>query len=155
MVTDEILATLEKAPVLLKDLIDSIPREMLKQHRIKGKWCIHEHACHIVNAQPLQTGRLKRFINEDAPVFEKYIPGTTTPPDELMNMDLEKSLAAFPRLRSEFVELYRSLTPVEWHKRAEHPQYTDYNPCIMARHSMLHDQTHMYRIEELWLQKEF
>jgi len=155
MVIDEILSVLEKAPVLLKDLIDSIPSDMLKIRRVEGKWCIHENACHIVNGQPMLTDRLKRFISEDAPVFKPYIPGTTTPPDELMHMDLKKMLAAFPRLRSEFVELYRNLTPVEWYKRAGHPQYTDYNPYIMARHVMLHDQTHMYRIEELWLQREF
>lgn len=155
MVIDEIISTLEKAPVLLTDLIDSIPPDILKERRIEGKWCIHEHACHIVNAQPMQMDRLRKFINEDAPVFKKYIPGTTTPPDELMNMDLEKMLAAFPRLRAEFAELYRSLTPADWHKKAEHPQYTEYNPYIMARHAMFHDQTHMYRIEELWLQREF
>ncbi|MFQ5433007.1 MAG: DinB family protein [Nitrospinota bacterium] len=155
MVIDEILSTLVKAPLLLKDLIDSIPREMIKKRRIEGKWCIHEHACHLVNGQPMLTGRLKQFINEDAPVFKSYLPGTTTPPDELMKMDLENMPAAFPRLRAEFVELYKRLAPDDWHKKVEHPQYTDYNPYIMARHVMFHDQTHMYRIEELWLQREF
>jgi uncharacterized damage-inducible protein DinB len=154
MVIDEFLGTLEKAPAILKDLVESVPQEMLKERRTAGKWCIHEHACHIVNVQPMLTDRLKRFISEDRPEFRIYLPGKTTDPNELMEMDLDETLENFPRLRSEFVELYKTLNRNDWHRKAVHPQYSEYTPYIMARHVMLHDQTHMYRIEALWLARE-
>jgi len=157
MLVDELLSCLEKTPVILKEMVDSIPREpswRLTERRIEGKWSIHEHACHIVKVQPMLTARAKKFIEEDAPEFEPYFPGKSTSPDELLKMDLAENLAKFPELRKEFIDVIRSAPADAWKKKAEHPQYLEYTLYIMLRHVLLHDNVHMYRMEELWLDRQ-
>lgn len=150
----KILNGLERSPALLRELVAAVPDALLKEHRIVGKWCIHEHAVHLLPAQEMMNKRLRRFMTEAAPEFVPYFPGTSTPPDELMKLDLKESLKKFAAERKKFVGMLRQLGRKDWHKKAKHPEYTDYTPYIMARHLLLHDNVHMYRIEELWLTRE-
>lgn len=150
---ERIIKILEETPSILKELVSEVPVGMLKLHRIPGKWCIHEHAVHIAAVQPMLIERLRRFINEERPSFAQYIPGKTTDPDELKKMDMEKMLEEFEKSRKEFTALLRTLTDEQWKKESDHAQYDGYTSSVMARHVLLHDHTHMFRIEELWLTK--
>jgi hypothetical protein len=157
MLVEELLACLEKTPAILKDLVESVPKTpswRLKERLVEGKWSIHEHACHIVSAQPMLTERAMRFIEEEHPSFKSFIPGKTTPPDELLNMDLDRKLAEFPGLRNKFIELVRSAPAEAWEKSAGHEEYSEYTFYIMLRHILTHDHLHMYRMEELWLTRD-
>ncbi len=153
MLKNELLEALDKTPEILKEMLGSIPSEILKERRVEGKWSIHEHACHIPHIQPMVTDRIRRLIEEDNPKFAPYLPGTTTPEDELIKMDMQKTLGRFTKTRREFIELCKSMPDDVWHKNGEHSNFTDYNPYILVRHLLFHDHTHMYRIEELWLAK--
>lgn len=150
----KILAGLERSPRLLKEMLSEIPEKLLKEHRISGKWCIHEHAVHLSKAQKMMNERLKRFIDEENPEFVPYVPGTSSPADELIAMDLKASLKDFAKDRKAFVTMLKKMKSKVWRRQAKHPEYTQYTPYIMARHLLLHDNTHMYRIEELWLTKD-
>ena len=149
----KILNGLERSPALLRELVAAVPPARLMEHRIAGKWCIHEHAVHLSKVQTMINERLRRFMTEAAPEFVPYVPGTSTPKDELMKLDLKKSLKKFASDRKKFVGMLRQLKRKDWQKKAKHPEFDEYTPYIMARHLLLHDNVHMYRIEELWLTK--
>ena len=157
MLIEEMLASLEKTPAILKELVDAVPKKpswRMKERQVEGKWSIHEHACHIVTVQPMLTERVVKFIEEENPKFEPYIPGKTTPPDELLNMDLDQKMAEFPALRKEFIDLVRSAPAEAWEKNGEHGAFSEYTLYISLRHTLLHDHVHMYRMEELWLTRD-
>ncbi|HVP35777.1 MAG TPA: DinB family protein [Terriglobales bacterium] len=147
----EIIHGLKQSPAIFKNLLTQIPSELLKVRRIPGKWCIHEHACHIATGD--QAGfidRFKQFINEQRPKI-KPLSGESFPPDYLIEMDLNEALDIFFEKRKELVNLVNSADTSIWTKEAEHPEYQIYTPYIMLRHRLMHDYFHMYRIEELWL----
>ncbi len=150
----KILNGLERSPALLRDLMAAVPAARLKEHRIAGKWCIHEHAVHLAQVQEMINKRLHRFMTEKTPEFAPYVPGKSTPPDELMKLGLKESLRKFAAERKKFTGMLRQLKKKEWRKKAKHPEYDNYTPYLMARHLLLHDNVHMYRIEELWLTRE-
>jgi hypothetical protein len=50
--------------------------------------------------------------------------------------------------------MLKRLKPEGWKNRARHPEYDEYTPYIMARHVLLHDNLHMYRMEELWMARD-
>ena len=149
-----ILNGLERSPALLRELVAAVPAARMMEHRIAGKWCIHEHAVHLAKVQTMINERLRRFMTEAAPEFVPYVPGTSTPKDELMKLDLKESLKKFALERKKFVGMLRQLKRKDWQKKAKHPEFDEYTPYIMARHLVLHDAVHMYRIEELWLTKD-
>ena len=150
----KVIAGLERSPNLLKEMLSEIPAALMKERRIPGKWCIHEHAVHFAKVQKTLNARLKRFMTEENLEIVPYVPGVSTPADELINADLKTSLREFSRDRTNLVNMLKRLKPKDWRKQARHPEYILYTPYIMARHLLLHDNTHMYRIEELWLTRE-
>lgn len=147
------LHLLSESPAILRDLVSRVPPELLKVRRIPGKWSIHEHACHIVDVQPVLFRRFEKFRDEEMPHIQSYIPGETDPSDHLIEMNLNMILDDFYRLRGEMTSFLEKMPASYWEKKAAHDEYTEYSPSILLRHLLLHDHVHMYRIEELWLTK--
>src|SRR5687767_4397220 len=69
-----LIQNLENGPGILRNLVSRIPKSLLKRHRIEGKWCIHAHACHIVDVQPMLIDRIVQFTRMEHPAFIPYIP---------------------------------------------------------------------------------
>jgi hypothetical protein len=70
-------------------------------------------------------------------------------------MDLELSLRRFVTDRQALLTRVKALTPQDWERTAEHPEYAAYSVFIMFRHLALHDLFHGYRIEELLLKNDW
>lgn len=150
-----VLASLERAPRLLRELVDEMPPDLRKRRRQPEKWSLHEHACHLAIAQELFEERLERMLAEDCPVIRPYLPHEDDDPDRLLVMDLEATLERFSAARGQLVERLRRLTPEQWKRAARHAEYARYTVYIMFRHLALHDLLHMYRMEELLLDPSF
>ncbi len=148
-----LIDTLEKGPVFLQNLLASIPPSLLKERRKKGKWSIHEHACHLPVAEQMIQQRYRRFLQEDRPDFASYIPGETVE-DNLIDDNLEQAITKLVTMREETIDLLRSFQQDDWLKKADHEEYTDYGAYILLRHHVMHDHFHMYRIEELWITRD-
>ena len=78
--------------------------------------------------------RLEQMLASPAPVITPYDPGTDDPDDALLRLDLERSLESYVRDRRLLVERLRTLSPADWHKAAEHGEYSHYSVFIMFRH---------------------
>ena len=84
-----------------------------------------------------------------------YNPDQDDADDALLRLDLQTSLDSYVRDRARLVVRLRTLTPSEWARAAEHPEYSRYSVFIMFRHLALHDFFHAYRIEELLLKRDW
>lgn len=149
----QVLDGLKNSPIILKDFLESLPKEILKERRRLNKWSIHEHACHLAKVEEMIAGRLQTFIQEEKPVFIPYVPGKNVRTDDLIEMNLQQALEEYTQHRNENIDKLASFDESAWHKEAEHPEYKLYIPFIMARHVLFHDHFHLYRMEELWLTK--
>ena len=152
--TKIIISHLAQGPALLRDLLNSIPKERYKERRLPGRWTIHEHACHLSEVDSMMYDRLLTFKNADYPVFEPFLPGTNVGDAHLIDLDLEECLRRFEKMRGKTVELAGTLSPEDWRKEATHPEYEYYTAKILLRHMLMHDNLHMYRMEQLWLTRE-
>ena len=149
---EAILASLERAPALLRAMVDEMPRGLRKRRLRPEKWSLHEHACHLAVAQDLFEQRLDQMLAEDHPVIQPNLPDQDDAPDRLLGMDLDATLARFEADRKRLVNRLRRLSPAQWQRSAQHAEYSRYTVYIMFRHLALHDMLHMYRMEELLLQ---
>ena len=150
----QIFECLSKSPEILKNLVESVPHEQRKVRRIPGKWSIHEHACHLVDVQPMLLERFKLCLFEESPEIRPYLPGAQDPDDFLIDLDLADMLSKFSSYRGEMLQVLEDQDELFWQKKMKHPEYKLYTPYILLRHILLHDHLHMYRIEELWLTTE-
>lgn len=148
----QILTSLEQAPAILEAVVKSVPPARLTERRREGAWTIAEHAIHLAEAQNRLTGRIRLILTEDNPEIVPYLPDPKAPP--VPQLTLKEALSAFAEERDRQLALLRPLPPASWRRPARHPEYDAYGLHILARHMLLHDHWHLYRMEELWLTRE-
>lgn len=148
-----ILRGLGDAPAILADFVAGIPEDALRVQRAPGFWTIADHVAHLADVQPMLRERVRRILTEDAPEFVPFMPPEDAPaPTAPPRMD--EALARFAAEREGMLELLRGARPLDWTRAATHPEYERYDLRILARHILMHDHWHMYRVEELWLTRE-
>ena len=148
---ETILDSLQETPRLLKQLLREIDTKLYKENIVEGKWSIHEHATHMAvgDIYGFQS-RLEEFKKKETPIFEP-LSGENFPKDFFMELDLNRSVNDFFRVRETTIELARTFNQGDWNKSAVHPEYKSYSPYIMLRHLLMHDHTHLYKIEDMGL----
>ena len=150
-----IIEALDRAPAIVLPLVREVPQALLKRRPAPNKWSAHEHACHLAVVHQLFFDRLDKFLASPAPVITPYDPGQDHPDDFLLAMDLHHALHRYVNDRTRLVQRLRRLSAADWHRTAQHGEYSHYSVLIMFRHVALHDFFHCYRIEELLLKREW
>lgn len=153
---DEIISGLCGAPAILSNMVGSIEPRLLDRRRgDEGVWTIGEHLCHLASVQPMLLDRVRRILDEDDPEFVPFVPGEGREPVQAAKgLSPSECVGFFRARREEQVALLRELPPEAWARTARHPEYEAYGLTILARHMLMHDHWHMYRMEELWLTRD-
>jgi uncharacterized damage-inducible protein DinB len=152
-----LLRSLRSTPAILAAFVQSIPEDKLDLRRGEGFWTIAEHVSHLAQVQPMLLERFERFIGEDHPVFEPYIPGADeAEPETPPRMEMTAALDQFVEYRERQANCLESVVNNGeiWRRTATHPEYEVYSLYILTRHLLMHDHWHMYRMEELWLTRD-
>ena len=151
----DILESLKRSPNILSQLVRSIPENRLDLRRGEGFWTVAEHCSHLAQVQPMLVKRIERFLNEEQPEFVPYNPGVgPEEPATPERMDMKTALDQFTRDRASQLRLLEGADETAWKRQATHPEYELYSLYILARHIVMHDHWHMYRMEELWLTRD-
>ena len=149
----EILESLRRVPAILRGLVRALPPARLHERRSPDFWTIAEHAAHLAEVQPMLLERVQRMLREERPVFTPFFPDKEDAPGRA-SIDVEAVLDDFLQRRLELLALLDKAGPDAWLRRAEHPEYERYGLHILARHILMHDHWHMYRMEELGLTRD-
>jgi uncharacterized damage-inducible protein DinB len=152
---EDILDGLKRSPRVLAGLVKAIPEGRSEIRRGEGFWTIAEQVSHLAEVQPMMLGRFQRFLEENHPEFVPFIPsGGDDGPKTQSRLEMAVALAQFEDYREKQLELLEGLDADAWQKTGTHPEYELYSLSILARHVLMHDYWHMYRIEELWLTRD-
>ena len=152
MLKNDFVIGLSNNKNIFKQLVSVINENDIHK-RIKDFWTIYEHIDHLVVTQKMLLGRIQQFIVEDKPIMKPYIPEDkpTVENDKKSAKDLVEE---FIKIRDLQIGLIKKTKRNVWHKEGIHPEYLKYSLEILIRHILLHDSFHMWRIEELWIEKE-
>ena len=150
----DILEGLLRSGSILEAFVRTIPAKNLNRIRAEGCWSIAEHVSHLAQVQPMLLERILRFMREDEPEFIPYIPGEDDAEERPPVVEMPAAFEAFNQYREKQVALLETADDFTWQKAGRHPEYALYSLYILARHILMHDHWHMYRIEELWLTQD-
>ena len=151
---NDILEGLRRSGRILEAFVRTIPAEHVDRIRAAGCWSIAEHVSHLSHVQPMLLERILRFMREDQPAFTPYIPGQDEAEERPPVVEMAAAFEAFNAYRVKQVDLLESADDITWQKNGRHPEYELYSLYILARHILMHDHWHMYRMEELWLTRD-
>jgi hypothetical protein len=151
----DLLESLKRSASILAAFARTIPADALHRRRNAACWSPAEHVSHLAQVQPMLLERLQRFRDEEHPAFVPYIPGEgEEEPDTPAVMPIDAALEQFSRYRVNQTDLLAAAGVATWEKTGSHPEFTHYSCYILARHILMHDHWHMYRMEELWLTRD-
>ena len=146
---------LDNAPALLVPLIRDVPSAWCKRRPLPHKWSAHEHFCHVAALESRFRARLEKMLAEDDPELEPFYPAPEDEAGGLLAIDLEEAIERFTRERGELVARLRDLPLEAWVRPGRHPEYALYTIFGLARHIVLHDSLHGYRIEDSLRRQEW
>ncbi len=138
---------------VIEDFTQQIPEELWDVRRGPEVWTLREHLYHLADVQKLLWGRIKLILAEDSPVIQPYFPENEPALSELFP-SLEAALKSYRRYRAKQLKLLAKARKADWKKQAQHGEYRQYSLAIIARHLIIHDDWHLYRMEEIWLTKD-
>jgi hypothetical protein len=147
-----LMVALSAGPELVESLLADVPVGLLKVRPAKG-WSLHEHAVHVTRVDALMAERSARMLAEDDPVIEGVGPSPEEEAGANLELDLASTLARWHELRAATLERLAALSPAQWTRSARHEEYEHYSVFTMHRHLLLHEQLHMFRMEELSLER--
>ena len=150
----DLLEGLRRSPNILSSFVDTIPDDKMNLRRGDGFWTIAEHVSHLATVQPMLLERIQRFMDEDQPRFVPFIPGDEETESLLPQLEAGPALEQFADSRNQQLALLEKADTSVWQKQGSHPEYEHYSLYILARHILMHDHWHMYRMEELWLTRD-
>jgi hypothetical protein len=149
---EPLLAALSAGPQLVESLLADVPMGLLKVRPAKG-WSLHEHAVHVTRVDELMAERSARMLAEVDPVIEGVGPSPEEEAGANLEVELASSLARWHEVRAATLTRLAALTPAQWTRSARHEEYEHYTVFTMHRHLLLHEQLHMFRMEELSLER--
>lgn len=152
MLKKDLITGLTNNKRILRQFVSAMQAEAI-QRRIKDYWTIYEHLDHLVVTQRMLLGRIQQFLAEERPVMKPYVP-EDKPEVENASKSATELVLEFEKLRDEQVALIKKANRTVWQKEGIHPEYRKYGFEILLRHVLLHDSFHMWRMEELWIEKE-
>jgi len=151
---EAVVATLAAAPDVIVPMLREMPAARRTRRPAPDAWSAHEHVCHMAAVHPVFFERLDILVNDPEPRIASYLPSDEDEAGAFLDVDLEEALDRFVRDRAALVERLRALSPQQWQRTADHPEYDQYSTLIAFRHLALHDMMHGYHIEEALLARE-
>lgn len=150
---ENLLKTLKDLPGNVEVYISNIPSVFYDRKRNEDSWTIREHLYHIVSVQELLYERISKIRDQENPVIAPFFP-ENEPERASLYESIGDAFIRYKEVREKQAELINSLTEADFGKEAEHSEYIRYNIPMIINHMIFHEYWHMYRIEELWLEKD-
>jgi uncharacterized damage-inducible protein DinB len=151
MIVKDIIKVLEANKNILCHFIEKMTEEEIN-NRIKDYWTIYEHLVHLTLSKKVILNRIKQFLEEDNPIIKPYFPEDETDNNELKSV--KKILEEYCKIINEEIRLIKKANKNVWKKEGKHEEYKKYTFEILILHAIFHDSFHMYRMEQLWIEKE-
>src|SRR5258705_7240250 len=130
----------------LLDLIEGLSDEQIRMQINPGKWSIFENIDHLQTYQHCAIKRIRRILDEENPVFERY----TAEADPLFLDNCAKSTREIMQdmltTRKEMAAGLLSFTENDLKKTGEHPVFGKMNIVQWLNFFLLHEAHHLFTV---------
>jgi hypothetical protein len=140
---------LQYQPEALKHLLSGLTEETSKQRPIPEKWSVAENIAHLGRYHEIFLGRLQRILNEDDPLFERYVADKDPGFSEWCQLNFNTLLQKFYSSRKVLNDFLFGLTDDNIKRTARHPFFGQWTINGWAEFFLLHENHHYFTILKL------
>jgi len=142
------LAQLNEQVEYLRGLLAGLEESQLARPPAPGKMSLKQTAAHLAHTNELFAQRVEQMLELDEPPI-RIIDAALEDLESYKTADLEKVAEEFSRGRQRLIERLGKLYPQDWARRANHPEYKNYDVQMAVEHLLLHEAHHLYSMEQL------
>ncbi len=133
----------------LLDLIDGLSDEQVRLAVIPGKWSIFQHTAHLATYQLHTVERIKKILDGDEPLLERYVADT----DPLFEEECRKStvevIKGLLSTRKAMASELNAFADYDLGKKAVHETYGEMNLVQCLNFFLLHEAHHLFTVFKL------
>ena len=127
-------------------LAAGLDESTLATRGVPGKWSMKELICHFRRMESVFGERFNRMLTEETTI----VPYDNPDADEVFLAMTERPtaevLAEYLDEREALCRKLEALTPVEWHRKATHPQFPHYDLHFQVEYMAHHEAHHIYQL---------
>ena len=130
----------------LVDIINGLSEEQIRRNVNPGKWSIFENIVHLQTYQHTFCKRLKKILEEDNPVFDRYT--AESDPLFLDNclVSTREIMQDFITIRKEMANHSMAIEEKDLARTGTHPVYGTMNVSQWLNFFLLHESHHLFTI---------
>ena len=143
---DQALEKLAAVPDTVMGLIRRLSEDQMARQPKPGEWSIHEVLVHIMLAQELLAGRVKKMLAEDNPSLSAMSASELQDVDAISAREV---LDVFRTSREKTVADLRAAAPLGWWRTGEHEEFAMVTVLQQASYFARHDHNHLTQIRQI------
>jgi uncharacterized damage-inducible protein DinB len=130
----------------VKHLTGGLSADELARQVVEGKWSLKELAGHLWRVQQVFEERLDKMLGAENPKLESWNPENDPAFDRMLEKAPAQVVEGYLAARASFLDRLDKLTPAEWHRPAQHPDYPMYDVHFMIEYLTHHEAHHLYQM---------
>lgn len=130
----------------VRRLVAGLDEDSLAKRTIPEKWSLKELVCHVLKVQRVFSERLETMLAQENPSVTSYKAEGDSGFEKMAARPAEEALAAYFAERERHLERLEDLSPAEWHRTAEHPDFPHYDVHFQTDYLAHHEAHHIYQM---------
>lgn len=130
----------------VKRLTADLADDVLARRVVEGKWSLKELAGHLWRVQQVFEARLEAMLASDNPKIQSWNPENDPAFDEMLKKGSAAVVDGFLAARAGFVARVSQLSPPDWHRPGQHPDFPIYDVHFLLEYLAHHEAHHIYQI---------
>lgn len=133
----------------LAEIMADLPQEHLQREVRPGKWTAFENAAHLAVFHPVYMQRFKRILEEEEPVFERYVWENDPLFAQYKNVRNAALLDVYRKDRESMIAFIDGLDEKALRRHGTHPAYGRFDITQWVELFILHEAHHLFTIFQL------
>jgi uncharacterized damage-inducible protein DinB len=133
----------------IASIIIKLNNRQIQQHRIKGKWSIHENIAHMTRYQLIFIDRIHKILAIDGPEFGAYKAEGDSEFELFCAFTPYELLKRISSDREVIFHLITYLPPDKLERTGTHPKYGKLTILEWTEFFLLHEAHHLFTIFQL------
>lgn len=133
----------------LMDILEEYNDDQVRRTIHPGKWSIFENIVHLQTYQHVFNSRVKKILEGNNPVFEKYTADTDTSFLDNCSLSTREILQDLITTRKEMTASMSAIPEADFTKAGTHPFFGKMKLLEWMNFFLLHEAHHLYTIFKL------
>jgi hypothetical protein len=130
----------------VRRLAAGLDESALAARTVPDKWSMKELICHFRRMESIFGDRINRMLTEDTTIVPYDNPDGDEAFVALTRRSTAEVLSEYLAEREALCGKLEGLTPAEWHRKARHPQFQNFDVHFQVEYMAHHEAHHIYQL---------